>query len=371
VISGRLLRAVLLAEAAVVVATAALVVGHGLWLLLRARRHTPVRARARAALAAELAAELATDPGEAPASPAPAPLAGIPPRVAARLVAELAPSLRGRQLERLRAIADNLGLVARARRGCASRWWWRRLHAAHLLTAFGADVPEGLLADGDESVRAQAMEWAGDHPTEERAERLIHALGDPSPLCRSTALDALLRFGPAMVEPLARHLGEDDEPPVVRSLLALATWRPNPRYGRAALRLAAEADPGVRAAAARLLGALGGEEGVAALGPLLADRDPAVRASAASSLGRLGHWPSAAAVGLLLRDPAWPVRRAAGEALAAMGAPGAFLLHRYGGDEDPFAADMARQVRDLLALRAAAPDPRPVRGPSGGGGAGR
>jgi hypothetical protein len=41
------------------------------------------------------------------------------------------------------------------------------------------------------------------------------------------------------------------------------------------------------------------------------------------------------------------VRREAGLALRALGAPGVLFLRRYLTDNDHFAVEMARQVRDL------------------------
>ena len=153
---------------------------------------------------------------------------------------------------------------------------------------------------------------------------------------------------------MARHLGVTDGPyrPL---LLELAAWRPDPMYEPAALVAAGSPDAHTRARAATLLGALGGERAPAALVELATDDEPDVRAVACMALGRLSYWPAATLMGSLLGDPAWDVRKAAGEALAAMGAPGTLVLRRWaagtGGDE--YAADMARQVLELVALRSA------------------
>ncbi|MCW3016357.1 MAG: rane protein of unknown function, partial [Solirubrobacterales bacterium] len=79
----------------------------------------------------------------------------------------------------------------------------------------------------------------------------------------------------------------------------------------------------------------------------LADADAGVRAAAARSLGAAGHWTAAGKLRRALGDPAWEVRRAAGLALRALGAPGEVLLRQALSDEDRFARDMARLVLEL------------------------
>jgi HEAT repeat protein len=103
----------------------------------------------------------------------------------------------------------------------------------------------------------------------------------------------------------------------------------------------------VRARAATLAGAIGGEELVATLEGLLADPDAVVRASAAAAVGRLGHWPATARLARMLRDPAWVVRSQSALAMRRLGSPGLLLLRRALDDQDRFAADIARQVLDM------------------------
>jgi HEAT repeat protein len=86
---------------------------------------------------------------------------------------------------------------------------------------------------------------------------------------------------------------------------------------------------------------------------MLGDPVPQVRAAAAQSLGKLGYWPAAAHIAPLLRDPSWVVRLEAGQALRTLGAPGILFLRRFLADDDKFAADMARQVLDVLELQRA------------------
>jgi HEAT repeat protein len=86
---------------------------------------------------------------------------------------------------------------------------------------------------------------------------------------------------------------------------------------------------------------------VGVLQRMVHDDDAGVRAAAAAALGRLGHWPSAAIIAPLLRDRAWIVRSQGALALRGLGSPGHLYLRRGLTDEDPFAADISRQVLDL------------------------
>ena len=187
-----------------------------------------------------------------------------------------------------------------------------------------------LMRDPHPAVRAQAGEWAGDHPTAELIPSLLGLLTDPAKRCRFTAENSLLRMGGlavrALVDYLSSHAGVD-----VEAAMAVAAGLAEPRFAGPALRLCRDPIPETRALAAGLLGQLGGSEAVAVLTELMGDSDSAVRAAAARAL----------------RDRAWDVRREAGRALRALGSPGILLLRRYLSDEDAFASDMARQVLDI------------------------
>jgi len=325
------------------VAAMLVVFGHAFWLGFQARRNTAVLPRARLAVAAVL-------DGEDPALPL-ASLRSLPMSLRRKLLVDLAPNLSGNQRDRLKDLAETLGVLDRGRRWLVSRWWWRRLWAAHLLCLIVDDEPglRLLLHDPHPEVRAQGIDWAGDHADAEASEQLIALLADPSALCRATAKDSLIRAGLAPAPVIARHLQEETGA-LAASLLEVAGRRPDLSYVPGALKLAADDQPKVRAGAARLLGAFGGTEGVVALEKLLKDPAPRVREAAAGAIGRLGHWPAAPTVALLLRDAMWDVRKAAGQALVDLGAPGMIMLRRYGADQDPFAADMACMMQQIAQL---------------------
>jgi len=327
--------------------------GHGLWLTWRRRRSSARVAEARAAVAAAIEDAI-------PSEEQLRPLRSLATRWQIRLLVEAARNMSGERRERLCALARELGLVDGARAWCRSRLWWRRLHGARLLTALGDGEAAmlALLEDLHPVVRAQAAEWAADHPAPGVIDALLNHLDDDSGLTRFTARDSLLRMGDAVIAPLisylSRHTGRR-----VEAAMEVAAGLADPRLLSPALAACRNRLPRARALAAVLLGAIGGREGAGVLMVLLADPAPGVRAAAAQALGRLGYWPAAPRLAPLLRDLAWSVRREAGLALRALGAPGVLYLRRLLSDDDPFAVDMARQILDLpdVVWQPASPSP--------------
>jgi hypothetical protein len=319
----------------------ALIIGHGSVLAVRDGRRRPRLTAARRELAVALQA------GTAVSDP-PAAVTALRAGLALQLLGDLAPSLAGGQRRQLTVLAQRFGLLQQAEQQCASRRWTRRLRGARTFTTLGGgdDVVPALLGDPRPDVRAQAAEWAAEHPVPAVIAELVVMLNDPQTLCRFTVEDSLLRIGRLAIGQLAacldRASGES-----ATAALSVAVWLPDPRFLPGALRLSEDPIASVRALAAELLGALGGAESAARLEALLHDENAAARAAAATAVGTLAHWRAAPALAGLLRDPAWDVRRAAGLALRALGAPGAILLRRAKDDADLFASDMARQVLDL------------------------
>lgn len=338
----QLLRVALRVLAVLFVGALAFIVAHGVWLLLRRRWRAARLAEGRAVMAG-----VATAPALEPE--AVRRLRALPPTIQSQLLVELTRNLGGSVRERVGVLARELGLLDHARGLTRSRWWWRRLRGLRLLTAFGGDEAEAVLPrfhDRNPAVRAQAAEWAGDHPSPAAVRALLRMLADPATLCRFAVQDSILRVGLPAAEPLAEQLSAYSGH-AAAAALEVAAALAQPSFAEPALRLCGDPDPEVRARAAAVVGAVQAPGCAEVLAGLLADPDAGVRAQAAAALGRIGHWPAAPAVGRLLRDPAFPVRRAAGLALRGLGAPGMLLLGRYRGDGDPFAADMARQVLDL------------------------
>ena len=353
-----LLLRVAVAEAALIAAALLVLIGHAILIARKRRYQRAVLSGAALTLAAAVG-------GEAPERDALDQLAGLPRSAQIGAFADLSKSLSGVQRQRLADVAAAVGLTGKAEDWCHSRRWGERLRGARLLTLLGEGdrVVRPLLDDPRPEVRAQAAQWAADHPEPEVIERLLSMLSDPETLCRFTVKDSLMRIGRASADPLLRYISEVDGLPATEAL-EVAAGIADARFLTPALKLCKATDPRMRSLAARLAGSVGGARAAEALTELLADPDADVRAAAAKALGRLGHWPATTTLAACLRDPAWEVRRAAAIALKAMGAAGVLLLRRALTDRDRFARDIARQVLDLPSGEQTAanePSTRPVK----------
>lgn len=333
--------------ALLVAAGVVLLFGHAAWIRIDQRWNRDRMERGRAAL------YLLLQPGARPAAgfdraAAIEELRTFPGRLQDALILPFASSLDPSDSAPLTGIALEIGLVRRAERMCGSRRWWKRLRGARLLTIVGGGAGPllQLLRDPVPAVRAQAAEWAADHPSPEVVKVLVAMLADPAAISRFAVQDALLRLGEPASGLLAEILdaGESD---ALEPALRVASGLPHPRFVPAGIRLCASPDPIVRARAAGLLGAIGGIEGADTVAELLKDPDGGVRAAAVQALGRMKHWTRAPEIAARMRDTSWDVRRSAGLALLGMGSPGMLMLRKMLSDANSFAADMARQVLDL------------------------
>lgn len=283
-----------------------------------------------------------------------APLRDIPPDDQDELLIALGRRLDGAAAVRLHELAYQVGAVDRARRLIRSRFWWRRLRGAQILTAVGGEEVEmlPLLSDRHHAVREQAIQWAADHPTPAVASRLLLLLGDPEDLSEFAILHSLIRLGDLVAEPLAHYLWTWSGRPLERAL-RVAAARPQPQYTAAALNLTTHPDGVVRARAAEVLASSRLDACTEILQRLLTDADARARCAAAEAIGERGFEPAAPQLARMLRDPEWNVRRAAGFALSELGDTGRDLLLRAATDEDPFASGMARQMLDVIQARSA------------------
>jgi hypothetical protein len=272
----------------------------------------------------------------------------LPSRLWVTLLEELDPGLDGVRRERLARLMRQLGVTERAERWCASRRWPRRLRGLRTLTVLraGQAAAPALLHDPHPQVRALAMEWATENPSDELVGHLLRRLSVSRGDHLFPVKDALVRIGQPSVEPLARFIGRQDGA-ALKAALEVAVALGDPRLLAPAITACGSPDPGVRALAATLAGALGGGQAVDRLTQLLSDADPGVRTAAVGALGKLEYWPAAPHVAHLLRDPIWPVRNQAGLALRAFGATGTLLLRRALDEPDRYARDMARHMLDL------------------------
>lgn len=314
---------------------------HGLWKTWRRRVTEPAVERARTRLLHDLAEGLIDPETEAA-------VRSLSSGRQVLLLARVGRQIAGRQRSLLAQLARATGAYQRAEADCRSVSWSRRLRGAEALTLLGGgeSAVTPLLRDRSVYVRAQAAEWAVEHPIPPVLEALLDLLDDPDPAARFAGADAVVRMGQdvaeAIAERLTRAAHSDSAHDGTARLLDVAAGIRDTSFIPPALRLSRVSDPRIRARAITLLGLVGGEDAVARAQELLNDETAEVRRAAVGALGNLGHWPAAPDVGGRLRDQSWEVRRKAGLALRAMGPPGELVLRRATKDDDRFAADMAR-----------------------------
>lgn len=329
---------VLLVLAAV---TLAVWLAHAAWFTLRERRVAALRPSALQAIATAIR--------DGDSQSAIAALNALNRDARAGAVVDMAYTVAGDQRQRLNALVRETTIWTRALGWAASRLWSRRLRAARLFALFGSGSHEPgtvLLNDSRPDVRAQASEWAGEHPTPARTERLVRMLADTDPRCRFAAREALIRSGRAAIPSIRERL-EARDGESLPDLLAVAAALAVPEFLPRGIELCTSPDPAVRAGAAALVASVGGPDAVAALSSRLRDSSPRVRVAAAQGLGSLGHWQAAGAVAGLLEDESWQVRRAAAAALDRMGPTGSLLLNRAAREGSPATADTARYALGL------------------------
>lgn len=333
------------AELTLLVGSVAVFFLHGLWLYLSAKRSTRLTVRGRQALV-----RLLNEGADQSASDIEA-LRALPRGLQTSIFLEISRSLSGSGSDNLKRIAAVTGIFDRAHRMCASRRWTQRLKGARLLAQMEQSSPmvSTLLHDPHPAVRAQAAEWAAAHPTSAVLDDLLGLLADPATLSRFAVQDALLRMGREAAAPLARYL-EQHSGAAAASGLHLAAAMAEPVFIPAAIRHSRDGTAEARAAAAAVLGAVGGSEAAARLVELLDDPDAAVRATAAAGLGRMRHWPAGSRLTMMLSDPAWAPRRSAALALRAIGAPGVLLLRRAASSPAQRVSDIAQLVLDMPAV---------------------
>ena len=331
-------------EATVLLVAWVAILGHGV-RAMRKRAREPFLTEAREAVVRGLLKGTLGEDGRAAVE-----RLGRAERV--RLFTRVAPNLRGQERNWLGELAEELGLVDYGQRLSRSRFWWRRLRGARLLTLAGraGDAVLRLADDRHALVRSQVAEWCGANPSEHAVDTLIGMLGDPSQASRFAVQDALVRIGQASVEPLGKALKAAQAPREAVAGLVVARGIGDSRLAPALLHLADHASPAVRREAFRAMATTGGKSVAERLIEGLQDEDVEARAAAATALGELGYWQAGPRLVDALSDPAWDVRAAAGRALIRIGPPGELLLRRARDADDPFAADMARHAMDTAGV---------------------
>lgn len=245
-------------------------------------------------------------------------------------LARVATEIEGRELDHLRTIAAELGMVDWAESRLGSRKWWERLRAVSLLEALSLthDAQLAVVADPHPTVRAEGIRWmARTGVTVEGANRILDALADPDGEVRGAALDTLSSGVDTARSVLVDALeGASTDHRVTASVLDIAAATCDPALVTASERWTRAPVADVRASAA---GALAHSTDGRALVALLDDPAPVVRQAAIRAVGRGRHRRLAGPVGGGLSDEDWRVRDAAIGTLRLLGSPGQIVLRRH------------------------------------------
>ena len=249
-------------------------------------------------------------------------------------ILQLALSLSGESRQRLQELARALGHVDWAQDRTSSWFWWERLEGIRVLRGLGILPQEfdRLLHDHNPLVRAEAAYFVVDQPTPQRVERLVSELFGPSSRARFASQNVLPKLSSLALKPLASCLENPPGSPLVA--LQTAQLLHSPELLPGALACSRSQDPLVRAAAARLLGILGGKQVLERLRDMLAEPDALVRSAAAEGLGLLGDWHVASELAACSQDADWNTRLQASLALKRLGPPGELFL-RQQVEQDP------------------------------------
>ena len=233
---------------------------------------------------------------------------------------------------------------------CRSRFWWRRVYGARVLTVMNADdeIMPSLLDDQNALVRAEAARWATSYLNDEVIARLYTmSTEDISPWCRFVAKDSLQHMGAIAVDHVSERLSHPD-PGVAEDFVELADGLVTAGRVRDLVNLTSDGTPQTRAHAARLLGGLGGTDSSTALRELMVDDSEDVRINAASAAGAAGDWSLAKNLQALLSDSSYRVRRRAAASLLRLGSPGRILLREAALEGAGIGALTARQALGLV-----------------------
>ena len=288
------------------------------------------------------------------ASPAD-PLSGLPLKIAAGLVSELAELTRGEDREEMLARASLMGVPELLARRLKSHNAQVRLDAVEALSLFKdcTALTARALDDPSREVRlgaALALAHREDGPTaRELVEKLEIGRKEHSLLLVSLMAD-LVQRNPGEVAAL---LFERDVPAEAKVAATDALGEAGGEYAPLLAYMANDSanEPDLQPRIFRALGRNGHPAAIGAIRKGLESPDWPVRASAAEAAGKVGASDAAPRLGELLADENWWVRHRAGEALLRLGPRGIAILRQSAALEEGFARSAATAI--LAESRAA------------------
>jgi HEAT repeat protein len=260
-------------------------------------------------------------------------------RIPPRELDELAGALRGEAW--VRAILGRAG----------SRFWWRRLEAARMLSVVGGEgerpLLRSLLQDPHPAVQTAASTCLARVGDADLVSLVVDQLPDRPVVVRLYQFGALKESWRLTTPVLLEHLRREAPPHKLEVWVNLAEAIGSADCLAESLRLRGHADATVRLAVAKALKKYFHPEAAAALLVLLVDDDWRVRGQAARALGTLGAEEAVPALVDAMRDRSWWVRFRAGLALAQLGERGRGALREARGMSDRYGREMAAMIGGL------------------------
>jgi HEAT repeats/PBS lyase HEAT-like repeat/HEAT repeat len=256
--------------------------------------------------------------------PPPPPSGRIQQRGMHQELARLAPNLKGESRELLTEVFASYGLIGSVTRD---------LRSAQALTAIRAAEVAGIMhltecvpilverLDAEPLMRLACARALAEIGASHAVPRIVEALTEGGNAVELG--EVLISFGVG-AEPILRHRLREAPTAPERTLAAVTLGEIHAHTAVGDLEQAlADADPELRAAAARALGRIGEHSATSTLIEEL-DRaaPPFVGVAAATALGQLDHPLATAALVRALSAPDWEVRNAAARSLVAFGERG-------------------------------------------------
>jgi HEAT repeat protein len=233
----------------------------------------------------------------------------------------------------------------------ASRWWWRRAHAARLsgdIARMGdRELLDRLLDDPHPAVQSAATAGVAPLVDASTVGRLLDRLPERPMLVRLQQFGILKQDLAVTMPELLRRLTPDASPRRLKSWIALSEAIESPELYEHVASLHGHPDPLIRLSVARALKRHRTPEAEEVLLIALHDHDWRVRAVAARSLGTLGDASAVPRLAAGMRDVRWWVRFRCGLALARLGEEGRGALDAARRDVDRYAGEMATMIGGL------------------------
>lgn len=239
-------------------------------------------------------------------------------------------------------MTDSLAaLIAQLQDAQANRRSQAALGLGHLADPQAVDALIATLCHDPELNVQEDATWALVRIGPASVEPLIQALRDPSAAARHNAAHTLGKIGDRRaIDGLIAALGDGDAPVRLKAAYALGQIG-EARGAEGLVSLLADPDLNVRWMAAEVLERL---KAVEAVLPALSHAEAEVREQAAAILGLIGDERAVEGLVGAARDEAWAVRVAAIQALAEIGDRDALLsLGDLRDDPDPRVRAMAKQ----------------------------